>query len=87
MCVKGLPADSGVLLLPSSLLLQGHHSALRRLLEQRVLLLFIHEFTRRARLTAAFISRVRHLLEQQLKNSHLTLNQVRLNCRVLSKVH
>ncbi|KAJ4945679.1 hypothetical protein JOQ06_023358 [Pogonophryne albipinna] len=75
VCVKGLPADSGVLLLPSSLLLHGHHSALWRLLEQRVLLLFIHEFTRRARLTAAFISRVRHLLEEQLKNSHLTLNQ------------
>ncbi|XP_071060611.1 uncharacterized protein ccdc142 [Pseudochaenichthys georgianus] len=53
----------------------GHHSALWRLLEQRVLLLFIHEFIRRARLTAAFISRVRHLLEEQLKNSHLTLNQ------------
>ncbi|KAK5865278.1 hypothetical protein PBY51_016453 [Eleginops maclovinus] len=75
VCVKGLPADSGVLLLPSSLSLQGHHTALWRLLEQRALLLFVHEYTRRARLTAAFISRVRHLLEEQRKNSHLTLNQ------------
>ncbi|XP_038555603.1 uncharacterized protein ccdc142 [Micropterus salmoides] len=73
--VKGLPADAGVLLLPSSSFLQGNYRALCRLLEQRSLLLFIHEYTRRARLTVAYISRVRHLLEDQLKKSHLTLNQ------------
>ncbi|XP_035856796.1 uncharacterized protein ccdc142 isoform X2 [Sander lucioperca] len=75
VCVKGLPAEGGVLLLPSSPSLQGHYTALRRLLEQRCLLLFVHEYTRRARLTAAYISRVSHLLEGQLKKPHLTPNQ------------
>ncbi|XP_029297013.1 uncharacterized protein ccdc142 [Cottoperca gobio] len=72
VCVKGLPADGAVLLLPSSCFLQGHYTALRRLLEQRSLLLFIHEYTRRARLAAAYTSRVNQLLEDQLKKSHLT---------------
>ncbi|XP_074503885.1 uncharacterized protein ccdc142 [Sebastes fasciatus] len=76
VCVKGLPAEGGVLLLPSSSsFLQGHYTALWRLMEQRSLLLFIHEYTRRARLAAAYISRVSHLLEDQRKKSHLTLYQ------------
>ncbi|XP_018519992.1 uncharacterized protein ccdc142 isoform X2 [Lates calcarifer] len=74
VCVKGLPAEGGVLLQPSSSL-QGHYRTLCRLLEQRSLLLFIHEYTRRARLTATFISRVNQLLEDQLKKSHLRINQ------------
>ncbi|XP_044062200.1 uncharacterized protein ccdc142 isoform X2 [Siniperca chuatsi] len=80
VCVKGLPADDGVLLLPSSSFLQANYRALWRLLEQRSLLLFIHEYTRRTRLTAAYISRVRHLLEDQLKKSHLSLNQTPSSC-------
>ncbi|XP_054453519.1 uncharacterized protein ccdc142 isoform X2 [Anoplopoma fimbria] len=81
VCVKGIPSEGGVLLLPSSSsscsysVLQGHYRALWRLLEQRSLLLFIHEYTRRARLTAAYISRVSHLLEQQLEKSHRTPSQ------------
>ncbi|TNN58295.1 hypothetical protein EYF80_031478 [Liparis tanakae] len=78
VCVKGLPAEGAVLLLPSSSsssILQGHYTALWRLLEQRSLLLFIHEYTRRARLAAAYISRVSHLLEQQLERSHRTPQQ------------
>ncbi|XP_071362750.1 uncharacterized protein ccdc142 [Trachinotus anak] len=71
VCVKGLPAEGGVLLVPSSSL-QGHYRTLWRLLEQRSLLLFIHEYTRRARLAAAYVSRVSHLLEEQLKRPHLT---------------
>ncbi|KAK9517518.1 hypothetical protein VZT92_022884 [Zoarces viviparus] len=74
VCVKGVPAESGVLLLPSSIL-QGHYTALWRLLEQRSLLLFIHEYTRRARLTATYITRVNQLLEQQLEKSQRTPNQ------------
>ncbi|XP_040903844.1 uncharacterized protein ccdc142 [Toxotes jaculatrix] len=78
VCVKGLPAEGGVLLLPSSFL-QGHYRTLCRLLEQRSLLLFVHEYTRRARLAAAYISRVSHLLEDQLKKSQLTLDQTPSN--------
>ncbi|XP_034738715.1 uncharacterized protein ccdc142 isoform X3 [Etheostoma cragini] len=80
VCVKGLPAEGGVLFLPSSSSLQGHYKALRRLLEQRCLLLFVHEYTRRARLAAAYISRVSHLLEGQLKKSHLTPRQTPSSC-------
>ncbi|XP_059202294.1 uncharacterized protein ccdc142 isoform X2 [Centropristis striata] len=75
VCVKGLPAEGAVLLLPSSSSLQGHYTALWRLLEQRSLLLFIHEYTRRVRLTAAYVSRVRDLLEDQMKKSNHTLNK------------
>ncbi|XP_026213970.1 uncharacterized protein ccdc142 isoform X2 [Anabas testudineus] len=71
VCVKGLPAEGGVVYLPSSSFLQGHYRALWKLLEQRSLLLFTHEYIRRVRLTTAFISRVSHLLEEQLKKSHL----------------
>ncbi|XP_042349163.1 uncharacterized protein ccdc142 isoform X2 [Plectropomus leopardus] len=84
VCVKGLPAEGGVLLLPSSSLLQGHYTALWRLLEQRSLLLFIHEYTRRARLSAAFISRVSLLLEEQRKKPQLTLHQTRSSCSSVS---
>ncbi|KAG8003770.1 hypothetical protein GBF38_007742, partial [Nibea albiflora] len=75
VCVKGLPADGGVLLLPSASSLQKNYRALWRLLEQRSLLIFIHEYTRRAGIAAAYISRVRHLLEK----SRLTLNQAPSN--------
>uniref|UniRef100_A0A8C2WSB5 Coiled-coil protein 142 C-terminal domain-containing protein n=1 Tax=Cyclopterus lumpus TaxID=8103 RepID=A0A8C2WSB5_CYCLU len=82
VCVKGIPVDGVILLLPSSSsVLQGHYTALWRLLEQRSLLLFIHEYTRRARLAAAYVSRVSHLLEEQLEKSHRTPQQVRLNDR------
>ncbi|XP_015257696.1 PREDICTED: coiled-coil domain-containing protein 142 [Cyprinodon variegatus] len=50
--------------------LPEQYPALWRLMEQRSLLLFIHEFTRRVRLSAAFISRLIHLLQE------LPLNQV-----------
>ncbi|XP_039976173.1 uncharacterized protein LOC120785482 isoform X2 [Xiphias gladius] len=80
VCFKGLPVEGGVLLQPSSSFLQGHYRTLWRLLEQRSLLLFIHEYARRAHLTAAYISRISHLLEYQLNKSHLPPNQVRPNC-------
>ncbi|KAK2903775.1 uncharacterized protein ccdc142 [Channa argus] len=70
VCVKGLPSEDGVLLLPCSSFLQGHYRALWRLMQQRSLLLFIHEYLRRARVAAAFISRLSHLLEDQQKRSH-----------------
>uniref|UniRef100_UPI0037E6FEAB uncharacterized protein ccdc142 n=1 Tax=Semicossyphus pulcher TaxID=241346 RepID=UPI0037E6FEAB len=76
VCVKSLSAEGVVLLLPSSSSLQEIYSALRRLQEQRSLLLFIHEFSRRAHLAAAFISRVTHLLERE----HLRLRQAQSNC-------
>ncbi|XP_031695259.1 uncharacterized protein LOC116377697 isoform X2 [Anarrhichthys ocellatus] len=82
VCVKGVPAEGGVLILPSSSVLQGHYTALWRLLEQRSLLLFIHEYTRRARLMATYITRVNQLLEEQLEKSQRTPNQVRLNYSV-----
>ncbi|XP_040030850.2 uncharacterized protein ccdc142 isoform X2 [Gasterosteus aculeatus] len=71
VCVKGVPAEVGVLLRPSSSVLQAHYTALWRLLEQRSLLLFIHEYSRRARLAAAYVSRMSHLLEE----SHRTFQQ------------
>ncbi|XP_072252351.1 uncharacterized protein ccdc142 [Leuresthes tenuis] len=67
VCVKGLPVEGGVVLHSSSI--QGEYRVLRRLLEQRSLLLFLHEYTRRVRLTAAHTSRVNNLLEQQLNRS------------------
>ncbi|TKS71960.1 Coiled-coil domain-containing protein 142 [Collichthys lucidus] len=75
VCVKGLPAEGDVLLLPSSSSLQKNYRALWRLLEQRSLLIFIHEYTRRTRIAAAYVSRVCHLLEK----SRLTLNQAPSN--------
>ncbi|XP_051277169.1 uncharacterized protein ccdc142 isoform X2 [Dicentrarchus labrax] len=74
VCVRGLTAEGSVLLLPSSPFVQGNYRALWRLLEQRSLLLFIHEYTRRARLTAVYVSRVSHLLEDYLKKPHQTLS-------------
>ncbi|XP_054872345.1 uncharacterized protein ccdc142 isoform X2 [Amphiprion ocellaris] len=79
-CVKGLPGEGGVLFLPSFCCLQGHYRALWMLLNQRSSLVFIHEYSRRARLAAAYVARVRHLLEHQLKNSYLTPNQIPSNC-------
>ncbi|KAM4555711.1 uncharacterized protein ccdc142 isoform 2-T2 [Odontesthes bonariensis] len=67
VCVKGLPVEGGVVLHSSSI--QGAYGDLRRLLEQRSLLLLLHEYTRRVRLAAAHISRVNSLLEQQLNRS------------------
>ncbi|KAM3612817.1 uncharacterized protein V6R79_015142 [Siganus canaliculatus] len=75
VCVKGLPGEGGVLLLPSAAHLRADYRSLWRLLEQRSLLLFKHEYIRRARMAAAYISRVSHLLEDQLKEPHLTRNQ------------
>uniref|UniRef100_A0A3P8NZT5 Coiled-coil protein 142 C-terminal domain-containing protein n=1 Tax=Astatotilapia calliptera TaxID=8154 RepID=A0A3P8NZT5_ASTCA len=60
-CFKGMPDEAGVLLLPSSSSLQGKYRAQWRLLEQRSLLIFIHEYTRRARLAAVYISSVSRL--------------------------
>uniref|UniRef100_A0AAQ5Z9H6 Coiled-coil protein 142 C-terminal domain-containing protein n=1 Tax=Amphiprion ocellaris TaxID=80972 RepID=A0AAQ5Z9H6_AMPOC len=85
-CVKGLPGEGGVLFLPSFCCLQGHYRALWMLLNQRSSLVFIHEYSRRARLAAAYVARVRHLLEHQLKNSYLTPNQVRMNWRNSSSI-
>ncbi|XP_020506672.2 uncharacterized protein ccdc142 isoform X1 [Labrus bergylta] len=61
VCVKGPPGEGGLLLQASSPSLQEDYLALRRLQGQRSLLLFVHEFSRRAHLAAAFISRVTHL--------------------------
>ncbi|KAM8908664.1 uncharacterized protein ccdc142 isoform 2-T3 [Spinachia spinachia] len=74
VCVKGVPAEVGVLLRASSSssILQEHYTALWRLLEQRSLLLFIHEYARRARLAAAYVSRVSHLLEESHRTPHQT---------------
>uniref|UniRef100_A0A672Z2Q9 Coiled-coil protein 142 C-terminal domain-containing protein n=1 Tax=Sphaeramia orbicularis TaxID=375764 RepID=A0A672Z2Q9_9TELE len=55
--------------LPSFCAIQGHYRALWRLLEKRSLLLFIHEYTRRAHLTETFILRLTQLLEDQMRNS------------------
>uniref|UniRef100_A0A669B2D3 Coiled-coil protein 142 C-terminal domain-containing protein n=1 Tax=Oreochromis niloticus TaxID=8128 RepID=A0A669B2D3_ORENI len=91
-CFKGMPDEAGVLLLPSSSSLQGKYRAQWRLLEQRSLLIFIHEYTRRARLAAVYISSVSRLLEHQLKKSHLapqqtpsTWSSCRLNLGSLSQ--
>ncbi|XP_039478175.1 uncharacterized protein ccdc142 isoform X3 [Oreochromis aureus] len=87
-----MPDEAGVLLLPSSSSLQGKYRAQWRLLEQRSLLIFIHEYTRRARLAAVYISSVSRLLEHQLKKSHLapqqtpsTWSSCRLNLGSLSQ--
>ncbi|XP_055368219.1 uncharacterized protein ccdc142 isoform X2 [Betta splendens] len=71
VCVKGLQTESGVPYLPLSSLLQDHYTSLWKLLEQRSLLLFIHEYIRRVSLTKYFLSRVSHLLDEQLSISHL----------------
>ncbi|KAM9375972.1 uncharacterized protein ccdc142 isoform 2-T3 [Pholidichthys leucotaenia] len=70
-CFKGVSGEGGVLLMASSStsFLQEHYRGLWRLLEQRSLLLFLHEFSRRTRLVAAFITRVNQLLENQLEEN------------------
>ncbi|XP_013884489.1 uncharacterized protein ccdc142 [Austrofundulus limnaeus] len=67
------PPQQG-LLLPSPLL-QKQHRSLWRLLEQRALLLLVQEYTRRLRLAAHFLSRLKHLLESQLKDSRFRKKQ------------
>ncbi|XP_037316783.2 uncharacterized protein ccdc142 [Pungitius pungitius] len=75
VCIKGVPAEVGVLLrASSSSILQAHYMALWRLLEQRSLLLFIHEYGRRARIAAAYVSRLSHLLEKSHQAPHQTLS-------------
>ncbi|XP_054879598.1 uncharacterized protein ccdc142 [Poeciliopsis prolifica] len=56
--------------------LPGQYRALWRLFEQRSLLLFIHEYTRRLHLSTAFISRLKHLLQHQLRELHFMQTQV-----------
>ncbi|XP_061129236.1 uncharacterized protein ccdc142 isoform X3 [Syngnathus typhle] len=87
ICVKGrtMLGDS-VLLVPASPFLNKHYQALWKLLEQRSLLLFIHEYTRRAHLTTAYISKVGHLLEDHLRKSHLSSNLMPHLCSS-AKVH
>ncbi|XP_028316272.1 uncharacterized protein ccdc142 isoform X2 [Gouania willdenowi] len=67
-CVKVPPAEGGVPVLAVSPFLQEHYSALCRLLQQRSMLLFVHEYSRRVHLAAAYIFRLQHLLEHQLKS-------------------
>nr|XP_057919881.1 uncharacterized protein ccdc142 [Doryrhamphus excisus]XP_057919882.1 uncharacterized protein ccdc142 [Doryrhamphus excisus] len=75
VCIKGLPAEGKLYFVPSSPSLNEHYHALWRLMEQRSLLLFIHEYTRRAHLTAAYISKVSQLLEDRFWKSHWTSDQ------------
>ncbi|XP_014913210.1 uncharacterized protein ccdc142 isoform X2 [Poecilia latipinna] len=56
--------------------LPGQYRALWRLFEQRSLLLFIHEYIRRLHLSTAFISRLKHLLQHQLRELHLMQTKV-----------
>ncbi|XP_077434912.1 uncharacterized protein ccdc142 [Vanacampus margaritifer] len=86
-CVKGRTASGdSVLLVPAAAFLNKHYQALWRLLEQRSLLLFLHEYTRRARLTAVYILKVGHLLENHLRTSYLSSNQTPHLCSS-AKVH
>ncbi|RVE67585.1 hypothetical protein OJAV_G00104290 [Oryzias javanicus] len=70
------PSSEGVVfhLLPSCHL-PDRYSALWKLLEQRELLLFVHEYTRRLRLMTAYTSRVQHLLEHQSQELNLSPNR------------
>ncbi|XP_061541072.1 uncharacterized protein ccdc142 isoform X2 [Phycodurus eques] len=72
VCAKGrtVPGD-GLLVVPASPFLNKHYQSLWRLVEQRSLLLFIHEYTRRVHSTTAYISKVAHLLDDHLRKSHL----------------
>ncbi|XP_030002127.1 uncharacterized protein ccdc142 isoform X2 [Sphaeramia orbicularis] len=69
VCVRSVAAEDAFVPLPSFCAIQGHYRALWRLLEKRSLLLFIHEYTRRAHLTETFILRLTQLLEDQMRNS------------------
>ncbi|XP_057705976.1 uncharacterized protein ccdc142 isoform X2 [Corythoichthys intestinalis] len=87
MCVKSRTLSSdGLLVVPSASFLNKHYNALWKLLEQRSLLLFIHEYTRRAHFAAAYISKVDLLLENHLKKSHLSYNPTQHFCSS-AKVH
>ncbi|XP_077588433.1 uncharacterized protein ccdc142 isoform X2 [Stigmatopora nigra] len=87
VCVKSriLPSG-GLLVVPSSRFLNMHYHAIWKLLEQRSLLLFIHEYTRRAHLAAAYVSQVDHLLDDHLKHSRLSSNLTQHFCSS-AKVH
>ncbi|XP_061692044.1 uncharacterized protein ccdc142 isoform X3 [Syngnathoides biaculeatus] len=86
LCVKGRTVSGDSLLIVStSPFLNEHYQSLRRLMEQRSLLLFIHEYSRRVHSTAAYISKVGHLLNEHLK-SHLLSNQTPHFCSS-AKVH
>uniref|UniRef100_A0A3Q2Y1N9 Coiled-coil protein 142 C-terminal domain-containing protein n=1 Tax=Hippocampus comes TaxID=109280 RepID=A0A3Q2Y1N9_HIPCM len=75
ICVKGKTVSGdGLLFVPALPFLSKHYRALWRLLEQRSLLLFIHEYTRRAHLTAVYISKLGRLLEDLLRKSHISSN-------------
>ncbi|XP_041846542.1 uncharacterized protein ccdc142 isoform X2 [Melanotaenia boesemani] len=74
VCVKGLPADGVVLVLPASPFFQRQYGALWQLLEQRSLLLFVHEYSRRVRLTAACVSRVKQQLRTLACSQHEALS-------------
>ncbi|XP_051914877.1 uncharacterized protein ccdc142 [Hippocampus zosterae] len=75
ICVKGKTVSGdGLLLVPALPFLSKHYRALWSLLEQRSLLLFIHEYTRRAHLTAVYISNLGRLLEDLLRKSHISSN-------------
>ncbi|XP_053735235.1 uncharacterized protein ccdc142 isoform X2 [Synchiropus splendidus] len=79
VCVNATPVESSVLHLPSLSVLHGHYRALSKLLEQRSLLLFIHEYTRRARLAAAYVSRARQLLEGLRKPQEISWCSLRVD--------
>ncbi|XP_061643729.1 uncharacterized protein ccdc142 isoform X2 [Phyllopteryx taeniolatus] len=71
VCVKGRTASGdGLPVVPASPFLNKHYQSLWRLMEQRSLLLFIHEYTRRVQSTTAYISKVGHLLDDHLRESH-----------------
>ncbi|KAM9741466.1 uncharacterized protein ccdc142 isoform 2-T3 [Menidia menidia] len=82
VCFKGLPPEGGVVLHSPSI--QGQYRALKRLLEQRSLLLFVHEYGRRVRLAAAHVCRVNNLLEQLLTTAAPPQNQTPSSCSSLS---
>ncbi|XP_029917416.1 uncharacterized protein ccdc142 isoform X2 [Myripristis murdjan] len=75
VCVKDVSTESAVLYQLSCSTLQRHYGALWKLLEQRSKLLLIHEYTRRARSAAAYVSTVNKLLEGKLKKTDLNQNQ------------
>uniref|UniRef100_A0A665V5E3 Coiled-coil protein 142 C-terminal domain-containing protein n=1 Tax=Echeneis naucrates TaxID=173247 RepID=A0A665V5E3_ECHNA len=80
-CVSNLCVSTQQQVYVPGIRAEGHYRTLWRLLEQRSLLLFIHEYTRRARLATVFVGRVSQLLEELLNRSYL--HQVRVTCRTL----
>lgn len=76
MCPRGPSLEGSVLHHPLSSTLGGHYGALWTLLEQRAQLLFVHEYARRARSAAGFVSRLKTLLEGELRRKDPGQNQV-----------